>query len=143
MKIKKMPEDQFQEIMIRNWVPVQVTGGAIPAFLQNVPSNKLHSVYASGGPYTDNGYTGGAIPAGEILGGIDVYRNSPDDPVALNKDWYVIIKPFELELYFLVAGPIKDNEHWLNEVPARLANVEILTVPPKSRISDQRDSEDS
>jgi hypothetical protein len=135
MKIKKMPENQFREIMKRNWVPVQVSGGAIPTFLRHIPSFKLHAVYASGGPYTDMVYSGGAVPADGLIGGIDVYRNAPDDPVALNKDWYAVIRTAD-QTDYLVAGPIKDNEHWLNELPARLANVEILSVPPKSRRSD-------
>lgn len=143
MRIKRMPEDQFHEIMNRNWAPVQVAGEAIPTFLQHIPSDKLHSVYASGGPYTDVVYSGGAIPAGELIGGVDVYRYSPDDPVALNKDWYAVIKTSEVDTIFLVAGPIKDNEHWLNEIPARLADVEILSVPPKPLSAVQEDPEDS
>jgi hypothetical protein len=131
MRIKKMPEDQFNDIRELNWIPVQLTDGVIPTFLKRIPSDKLHSDYASGGPYTDMVYSGGAIPAGELIGGIDVYRNSPDDPVALNKDWYAVIRTTEYDAVFLVVGPIKDNEHWLNEIPERLANVEILSVPPK------------
>ena len=138
-----MSEDQFLEIMKRDWVPVQVTGGAIPPFLQHIPSDILHSVCASGGPYTDSVYSGGAIPAGELLGGIDVYRNAPDDPVALNKDWFAVIRTTESDPVFLVAGPLKDIEHWLNEIPVRLANVEILSGPPNPCSLAQEDTEDS
>ncbi len=73
----------------------------------------------------------GGIPAGELVGGIDVYRNAYDDPVRLNKDWYAIIQEQGSDAMFLVAGAIKDHEHWLDEISDRLKNAEILGVPPK------------
>ncbi len=134
MRIKKMPEEQFKEVLKRNWTPVQLVGGAIPLWLQGIPQDKLHSIYASGGGGVANSYTDGAIPSGVLIGGIDVYRNAPDDPVELNKDWYPVFSIAEENTIFLVAGPIKDTEHWLNEIPERLDNVEILAVPPKSLV---------
>ena len=131
MRIKKMPQEQFSEVLKRNWVPVQLLAGAVPVWLQSIPSGILHSVYASGGPYALGVYSGNSIPSGELIGGIDVYRNAPDDPMDLNKDWYAVVRVDDADSMFLVAGPLKDTEHWLNEIPSRLHNVEILSVPPK------------
>ncbi len=132
MRIKKMPEEQFIEVLKRNWTPVQLTGETIPMWLRNIPNDILHSVYASGGGGISSNYSGGAIPSGVLIGGIDVYRNAPDDPVALNKDWYPVFSVTDTDTVFLIAGPIRDAEHWLNEIPSRLDNVEILAVPPGS-----------
>jgi hypothetical protein len=131
MRIKKMPEEQFIEVLKRNWTPVQLTGEAMPSWLQNIPKDILHSVYASGGGGIPSNYSGGAIPSGVLIGGIDVYRNAPDDPVDLNKDWYPVFSIAEANDIFLVTGPIRDAEHWLNEIPSRLDDVEILAVPPR------------
>src|SRR5581483_11506839 len=91
MRIKLMPVEQFTEVMKRDWRPVQLTGTTIPSWLQNIPGSVLHSVYASGAPYPGTVYVGPGVPGGELMGGIDVYRNAPDDPVELNKDYYPII----------------------------------------------------
>jgi hypothetical protein len=61
---------------------------------------------------------------GALVGGIDVYRYAPDDPVALNKDWYAVHAASDGVLR--VHGPIRNAEHWLNEVPARYKGIEVL-----------------
>jgi hypothetical protein len=142
MRIKKMSEEQFREILKRNWTPVQLAGNAIPSWLRNIPKDILHSVYASGGGGVPSNYSGGAIPAGVLIGGIDVYRNAPDDPAEFNKDWYPVFSVKEVDEVFLVVGPIRDAEHWLDEIPGRLNGVEVLAVPPgplgaKENISDE------
>jgi hypothetical protein len=65
-----------------------------------------------------------------LIGGIDVYRNSPDDPVALNKDWYAVVTIADTDSMLLVRGPVHDSEHWLNEIPERLKGASIVSVPP-------------
>jgi hypothetical protein len=70
-------------------------------------------------------------PNDDCAGGIDVYRNSRDDPVELNKDWYAVVAIPGTDTMFLVEGPFKDDEHWLNEIPKRLRGAEILGVPKK------------
>jgi hypothetical protein len=137
MRIKRMPEEQFIDVLKRNWLPVQLIEDAIPTWLRNIPKDTLHSVYASGGGGIPTNYSGGAIPSGVLIGGIDVYRNAPDDPVELNKDWYPVFSATDTDAIFLVAGPIRDVEHWLNEIPSQLNNAEILAVPPASLGSDE------
>ena len=60
------------------------------------------------------------------VGGIEVYRNSPDDPVRYNKDAYVILNDLpqlDDSSILRVLGPQEessDPEHWLDEIPDRL-----------------------
>jgi hypothetical protein len=56
---------------------------------------------------------------------IEIYRYSPDDPVALNKDWYVVA-PTDSSRVLLVDGPIKDVTHWLGEIPWRYYGIETV-----------------
>ena len=130
MKLKKMSPDEFVAIQSKEWRPVKLEGGAIPSFLSGVPPALLHSVYASGTFGTGVEYSGAGVKLADLIGGIDVYRHSPDDPVPLNKDWYPV---FRIEQgYFLVGGPEKDKEHWLTKIPSRLAGAEILAIPIKA-----------
>lgn len=126
-----MPVDQFEAVLQRNWRPVSLAGEAMPAYLRGIPEELLHSVMASGGMNSGQSYHGRAIPSGELLGGIDVYRHAPDDPVELNKDWYALVIDPHDHTMVLIDGPLKDDEHWLNELPARLQGAEVLGVPKK------------
>lgn len=130
-KQRKMPEDDYIEVMKREWRPVRLDPSAIPEFLKGIPEQSLHSIIASGtlGPGID--YAGEILPAGEFIGGIDVYRHAPDDPVELNKDWYAVLRVPDSDAILLVAGPCKDNEHWLDEVSARVRDAEILALPKR------------
>jgi hypothetical protein len=71
------------------------------------------------------------------MGGIDVFRDSRNhpEPVDWNKDHYVIVKNPTNEDALLMYGPLKDNGHWINEIPNRLKNVEILTFDKKRALS--------
>ena len=126
MQVKRMPYQQFIEVMKREWTPVRLVGDAIPEWLRGIPCDIMHSVYASGTLLSDVPYSGTPVPSGLLIGGIDVYRNAPDDPVDLNKDWYPVITLPETDSMLLLAGPIKDAEHWLDEVPDQLEGVEVL-----------------
>lgn len=44
-----------------------------------------------------------------------MYRYSPDDPVALNRDWYPVI-----------SSASSDSDHWLDKIPERLRGAEVL-----------------
>lgn len=132
MKVKRMPLQQFTAVMEREWMPVQLMGAAIPEFLHQIPENRLHSVYGSATTLPSTAYSEPKIPSALLLGGIDVYRYAPDDPVELNKDWYAVVTMPNSESMLLVMGPFKDEEHWLDEIPERLKGAEILGVPAKS-----------
>lgn len=61
-----------------------------------------------------------------MKGGIDVWRDAPDDPVAYNKDWYAVLaSAAEPEIMF-VDGPHKDGEHWSDEIPPRYVDIKVI-----------------
>jgi len=126
-----MPLGEFVEVMNYEWRPVQLAGTSVPTWLQNIPGSVLHSIYASGAPYPGTVYTGPGVPSAELVGGFEVYRHAPDDPVELNKDWYAVVRVPGTAWALLVTGPFKDAEHWLNEIPKRLAGAEVFGVPKK------------
>ena len=129
-RFKQLSLKQFQEVLNLNWKPVKLTGGAIPDFLKGSPEGLIHSIYASGTMISNQQY-GQPLVLGNHIGGIEVYRNAPDDPMKLNKDVYAVFANTDDNLKLLVLGPIKDKEHWINEIPARLDGVDIL-LPPDS-----------
>ena len=139
-RIKKMPRGQFEHVLNLEWTPIKLEAGAIPDWLAGVPHDVLNSVFASGTPMPELLYSDSLIPSGYLIGGIDVYRNAPDDPVALNKDWYAVITLSGSDSMLLVRGPIHDSEHWLDEIPERLKGVTVLAVPPTQAPSPEDES---
>jgi len=67
------------------------------------------------------------------VGGMDLFRNAKNhsESVDWNKDHYVIIRDPKRNDELLMYGPLTDHEHWINEIPKRLKNVEILTFDKK------------
>ena len=130
-RAKKMHFDEFEEVMKREWSAVRLDSSAVPEFLNGIPEEKVHSVVASGTQMPGIDYSDDFIPSGELIGGIDVYRHAPDDPVELNKDWYAVLRDPDSDAMFLVSGPFKDDEHWLDEVSPRVRDAEILALPKK------------
>lgn len=126
-----MPIEKFEDVMKNKWNPVKLEEGSIPFFLENIPTDILNSIYASGDSITGIAYYDKITPSGDFIGGIDVYRNAPDDPVNLNKDWYAVISMPKDKTRLLIKGPIKDHEHWLDDIPDRLKGVKVLAVPKK------------
>lgn len=130
---KQLSPKQFQEVQERNWKPVRLVGDAIPDFLKGLSTGVVHSVYASGTAISNHLYDEPLV-LGNHIGGIEVYRNAPDDPVNFNKDVYAVFvnKP-EIagnDLMLIVIGPLKkDKEHWMDEIPERLDGVEVLLPP--------------
>ena len=82
MRPKAMPRIEFSDVQDRDWRPVELVGDAVPRFLSGIPRNVAYRFLASG---HHNYWT-----EGELVGGIDVYRHAPDDPVALNKVWHTV-----------------------------------------------------
>lgn len=130
-RFKKLSFKQFHEIQKRKWEPVKLIGDAIPDFLMSAPEGLIHSVYASGTVISEHLYNE-TLTLGNHIGGIEVYRNAPDDPVNLNKDVYAVFANTENDLMLLVYGPMKDKEHWIDEIPDRLDGVDILLPPNDS-----------
>ena len=129
MRVKLMPQQKFAEVMKREWAPVKLVGEAVPEWLKGIPTGVVHSIYASGTQLPGISYSNTAVSAASLIGGIHVYRNAPDDPVELNKDWYAVVAIPNSDSMLLVLGPNKDAEHWLNEIPGKLKGAEILGVP--------------
>jgi len=130
-RFKQLSLNQFQEVLKLNWKPVKLTGSTIPSFLTSAPDGLIHSIYASGTVISEHLY-GEPFILGNHIGGIEGYRNAPDDPVNLNKDVYAIFANTADDLKLLVLGPLKDKEHWTNEIPDRLAGVDVLLPPDSS-----------
>ena len=98
--------------------------------MEGLPSTFVHSVCASGSPIPGLSYSDSDVASADLMGSIEVYRYSPDDPVALNRDWYPIITFASPDSMLLVRGPISDWDHWLDKIPERLRGAEVLGVPP-------------
>jgi hypothetical protein len=130
-RVKKMPALEFEAVQQRRWAPVRLVSGAIPEFLRAIPKEKLHSVLASGTQLPGVEYSDRLVTSGELIGGIDVYRHAPEDPVELNKDWYAVLRDPRSDAMFLVSGPIKDGDHWLDELSPRVRDAEIVALPKK------------
>jgi hypothetical protein len=109
---------------------VKLEGEAIPQWLEGLPSMLVHSVYAGGNPIPGLSYSDSDVGSADLMGSIEVYRYSPDDPVALNRDWYPIITFASSDSMVLVRGPISDSDHWLDKIRERLRGAEVLGVPP-------------
>ena len=138
MRVKKMPSAESDRIGSFSWSPVELESDAIPDWLKNMPSDAMHSVYASGtsaGGGSD--YSDVSIGTGQLIGGIDVYRNAPEDPYDLNKDRYAVVVPPDDSPWYLIPGPLKkEDDHWMNEIPERLQGAEVFGVPKKPEAGD-------
>ena len=129
MRIKKLRRVDFKPVMDCDWEPVRLTDESLPDFCRAIPRETAYMFLASGQHSADEIYRRGSV-AGRRVGGFDVYRYSPDDPCALNKDWYAVVDPDDGD-FLWVDGPQKDREHWLNEIPERYDGVRILSPPAK------------
>jgi len=132
MKLKLMPAAEFEAVKERNWTPVKLVGDALPSWMANIPESVMAETMASGtGVIPARPYASEQIPSGQLIGGMDIYRNSPDDPVPFNKDWYAVVAHPDDPIMLLVDGPHKDAEHWLESIAERCEGLEVLGVPKK------------
>ncbi len=114
-RINKMPRPEFEAIRQRNWSPVKLEGEAIPQWMEGLPSTLVHSVYASGSPILGLSYSDSHVASADLTSSMEVYRYSPDDPVALNRGCYPVI-----------TFASSDSDHWLDKIPERLRGAEVL-----------------
>lgn len=119
---KRIPREELKEVLRRSGRPVELMGDAIPSFLRGIPDATRAAIIASGQTRAPDPRSPESI-AGETVGGIDVYRHSPDDPVLLNRDWYRVRSS---TTEYIADGPLPDGEHWLNTIPSRLNGVEVI-----------------
>ncbi len=128
MRVKKMCEDEFRGVLKLEWEAVELREGSLPKWAANIPGQIVYVVAASGTAGPGSSYHSKTISSGTLIGGIDVWREAPDDPVDLNKDWYAVVS-VDGHPQFLVDGPFKDDNHWADEVPDRLKGIQVLGVP--------------
>ncbi len=128
-RFKPMSPDQFRAIQEREWREVELKGDAIPEMFRGIPQMLKPRVLASGTLDPAMSYSDSRISSGRLLGGIDVYREAPEDPVLLNKDWYAVVAVSGTDTLFVIERPIPFDEHWINSLPERLHGAEVLGVP--------------
>lgn len=126
-RLKSIPRDDFEVVFAEHWKPVELRGDAMPCFAQSVPESKLCQVLASG-EYAASGehYPCKRLRDAQLVGGIDVWRHAPDDPVDYNKDWYAVLSSSSTPEILYVDGPRKDAEHWSTKIPDRYLNVKVI-----------------
>jgi hypothetical protein len=124
---------EFSNVLERGWDrPVVLQGEAIPEFLDGIPEEARYCFIASGSLQAPLPYRSSLIPEGLRVGGMYVFRHAPDDPVCFNRDDYSIVFSNTEADTLLVDGPFKHpTDHWANEVPAHLQDIEVIGVPEK------------
>jgi len=125
LRPKSITEAEFRPLKERNWRPVELAYNALPTWMKAIPERQRVHVYGSGSPLGEYGEQYQET----VMGGLDVFRDSRNhqEGVNWNIDHYVIIRDTVNGGALLMYGPFRDHEHWINEIPKRLKNVEILT----------------
>lgn len=139
-RLKRILRSEFEEVLNRGSEPVVLEGEAMPRFLRAIPDAVRCRIIASGQDIAAAHYSSELLSEGLLVGGIDVYRHSPDDPVPFNKDWYAVVATATDPTFLFVDGPKKEEHRWLPEIPERYAGVEIIGTPkdPKAKATDPR-----
>ena len=109
-----MSYSEFTGVQQYGGFVVRVSENARPSWMKNVPTGitLASGTLGTGQPHYDSNRG-----SGWIVGGIDHYRLSPDDPVDYNKDKYLVVSGLDSS-GLLALGPSKDNEHWTNIIPS-------------------------
>lgn len=120
LRTKRMSKKEFEKIASRQWVPVMLSGEGRPDWIKGIPEDKVEFILASG-TYIDTQLAelNGVTYSGAV-GGMDVFRHDENDEskgFPINKDHYILVLDPNEDNALLVHGPLKDNEHWLEELP--------------------------
>ncbi len=128
---KPLKFSDFRFVFERDWTPIKLDDTTTPPLFQGIPPEKVYGIYASGQAPEDPVQLTAANLKVEFItvGGIDVFRHAePEDGVRLNKDHYeVVFDPNDRE-HLGIVGPLKDADHWTNELPPHLTHFEIHKV---------------
>lgn len=128
MKERKKVDPQIaNDILNQNWVRYEIVNHSLFPGLDSIPSGVVAHVYFSGSFSANAPYSSSAVSSATLIGGAEIFRNSPDDPVKYNKDTYAIVM-IPGSGYIYVDGPFKDHEHWIDEIPNRFAGTQIYTA---------------
>lgn len=120
MKKKQMSKSEFAKIAERQWVPLLLIGDGRPDWMKGIPEEKLDMVLISGAFIDPRIVQHDGITYSGVVGGMDIYRQDKKDiekGYPINKDHYIIVLDPTNDDALLVNGPLKDNEHWLEESP--------------------------
>ena len=126
---KQMTKDEFIDVAERQWVPIVLLDAARPNLTSAIPEDRVHLVLASGSFIDPRIVEANGITYSGVVGGMDIYRYDEKDVgkgYPFNKDHYIIIQHPTKDEVLLLAGPIKDDEHWLNKLPELDPKIEIL-----------------
>jgi len=129
MKKKQMSKTEFAKIAERKWVPTILIGEGRPNWMLGIPDEKLAMTLASGTFIDPRIVEHDGITYSGVIGGMDIYRHDANDVskgFPINKDHYIIVLDPANENALLVNGPLKDNEHWLANLPNLPENITII-----------------
>ena len=115
-----MNKAEFAKVAERKWVAVLLIGDGRPDWMKGIPEEKLDKVLISGAFIDPRIVEHDGITYSGVVGGMDIYRqdaNDIDKGYPINKDHYIIVLDPHNDNALLVNGPLKDNEHWLQESP--------------------------
>ncbi|HVS64392.1 MAG TPA: hypothetical protein VMT85_12920 [Thermoanaerobaculia bacterium] len=123
---KKIRRSEFEAVFVEDWEPVTLQDDAIPSFARRLAGEVSCTFIASGQTLASVPYVLRGVPDATLVGGIDVWRDSPDDPVAYNKDWYAVLASETDPEVLFVDGPQRDAEHWRDAIPSRYADAKVI-----------------
>jgi hypothetical protein len=124
-----MGKREFAAIAARKWVPVALIKDARPAWMRGIPEERIELVLASGTFIDPRIVEIDGVTYSGVVGGMDIYRydkKDVDKGYPFNKDHYIIIQQPSKDEFLLVAGPIRDDSHWLEELPDIDPDIKIL-----------------
>ena len=131
-RYKVMSADELRIVQERNWMPVTLAGAAIPAWMRGIPEERLLQVMGSGTFWDTQMEELGDTVIENVVAGYDVFRYDANDEslgYPVNKDHYVVFKDSGNDEMYFVAGPVKDDDHWLSELPEACPTIEIIEFP--------------
>ena len=128
-RYKQMTKDEFIQVVDREWVPVVLIDNARPDWMKNIPEDTVDLVLASGTFIDERTIKAHGITYSGVVGGIDIFRSDEKDVdigFPFNKDHYIVMRHPHQDELLLVAGPIKDDSHWLAKLPNLDPGIDIL-----------------
>ena len=129
LRTKRMPKNEFDKIADRQWVPVMLAGDGSPYWIKGIPEDKVEYILASGTYIDPRVVELNGVTYGDAVGGIDVYRydeKDVDKGSPINKDHYILVRDPHEDNLLLIYGPLKDNEHWLEQLPDLPNDIEVI-----------------
>ena len=138
-RYKVMSADELHIVQERNWMPVTLAGAAIPTWMRGIPQERLLQVMGSGTYWDMQMAKLGNNVIENVVAGYDVFRYDPHDEslgYPVNKDHYVVFKDSGNDEMYFVAGPMKDDDHWLSELPKIRSTIEITELPSEGELDD-------